>query len=123
MASYKFSFVIKPAVGIAFTKNIEFTERETCIAISCDSADGECTHLLEPEDFAGFSVALIGDPKFKVLDAVQLAVVLGLDEQIDQKVHSIVKPDFVWYDFDSPFYGDKYVESIMGEDGKWIVIN
>jgi hypothetical protein len=123
MASYKFSFVIKPAVGIAFAKNIEFVERETCIAISCDSADGECTHLLEPEDFAGFSVALIGDPKFKVLDAVQLAVVLGLEQLIDQKVHSIVKPDFVWYDFDSPFYGDKYVESIMGEDGKWIVIN
>jgi hypothetical protein len=123
MASYKFSYVVKPATGIAFTRHIEFIERGTCIAINCFSPDGECTHLLEPEDFAGFSIALIGDPKFKVLDAVQLAVVLGLEQLIDQKVHSIVKPDFVWYDFDSPFYGDVYVESSSQPDGTYKRIN
>ena len=120
MGSYKFSYVIKPAVGIAFTKHIEFVERETCIAISCDSSDGECTHLLEPSDNASFVKALGADPKTTVLDAVYAAVEAGQEALIDQKVYSIVKPDFVWYDFDSPFYGDKYTESIMGEDGKWI---
>jgi hypothetical protein len=123
MASYKFSYVIKPAVGIAFTKHIEFVERETCIAISCDSSDGECTHLLEPSDNIAFVKALGADPKTSVLDAVAAAVAAGQEALIDQKVHSIVKPDFVWYDFDSPFYGDKYTESIIGEDGKWVVIN
>jgi hypothetical protein len=56
------------------------------------------------------------------LDAVAAAVAAGQEALIDQKVHSIVKPDFVWYDFDSLFYGDVYTESIMGEDGKWIRI-
>jgi hypothetical protein len=122
MASYKFSYVIKPAVGISFTKHIEFVERETCIAISCDSPDGECTHLLEPSENASFVKALGADPKTAVLDAVAAAVLAGQEALIDEKVHSIVKPDFVWYDFDSPFYGDLYTESVMGEDGKWIRI-
>ena len=120
MASYKFSYVIKPAVGIAFTKHIEFVERETCIAISCDSPDGECAHLLEPSDNASFVKALGADPKTSVLDAVAAAVLAGQGVLVDDKVHSLVKPDFVWYDFDSPFYGDLYTESILGVDGKWI---
>jgi hypothetical protein len=123
MASYKFSYVIKPSVGIAYTKHIVFAERETCIAISCDSSDGECTHLLEPSDNTSFVKALGADSKTSVLDAVAAAVLAGQESLIDQKVHAIVKPDFVWYDFDSPFYGDKYTESIRGEDGQWIVIN
>jgi hypothetical protein len=123
MASFKFSYVAKPAVGIAFTKHIEFVERETCIAISCDSYDAECTHLLEPEDFAQFVRSLGSAPDAEVWDAVIAAVQAGLEELIDEKVHAIVEPAFVWYDFDSPFYGDKYVESVMGEDGNWIRVN
>ena len=123
MASYKFTYVIKPAAGIAFTKHIEFVERETCIAISCDSSDGECTHLLEPEDNGRFVQALGSDPRTTVLDAVRAAVSSGQQALVDNQVHALVKPDFVWYDFDSPFYGDLYVESILGDDGKWIVIN
>ena len=122
MASFKFSYVIKPAVGIAFTNHIEFVERETCIAISCDSYDAECTHLLEPEDFDKFVNSLGSGPGAVVLDAVRAAVQAGREDIVDEKVHAIVEPAFVWYDFDSPFYGDKYVESVMGEDGNWIVV-
>ena len=123
MASYKFSYVIKPAVGIAFTKHIEFVERETCIAISCDSSDGECTHILEPEANASFVRSLGIAEGIGVLDAVKAAVSIGLEGLVDAQVHHLIKPDFVWYDFDSPFYGDKYVESILGDDGKWIRVN
>jgi hypothetical protein len=123
MASFKFSFVVKPATGIAFTKHIELAQRDTCIAIICQSPDGECTHLLEPADYASFAKALVGESKLNVFDAVQLAVGLGQEPLVDEKVHSIVKPDFVWYDFDSPFYGDVYIESILDEDGKWIRVN
>ena len=120
MESFKFSYIIKPASGIAFTKHIEFVERETCIAISCDSYDADCTHLLEPEDFAKFLGSLGIGPDAAVLDAVRATVRVGREDLVDEKVHAIVEPAFVWYDFDSPFYGDKYVESVMGEDGTWI---
>lgn len=123
MATYKFSFLIKPPVGIAITKHIEFVERETCIAISCDSSDGECTHLLEPDDNHRFVKALGATAGTTVLDAVRAAVSAGQEDLIDSQVHSIVKPDFVWYDFDSPFYGDLYVESISQPDGTWKRLN
>ena len=123
MATYKFSFVIKPPVGIATTKHIEFVERETCIAITCDSSDSECTHLLEPEDNARFVKALGAKADTSVLDAVQALVSLGLEALVDAQVHAIVKPDFVWYDYDSPFYGDVYVESISQPDGTWKRLN
>jgi hypothetical protein len=123
MDAYKFSFVIKPAVGIAITKHIEFAERETCIAISCDSSDGECTHLLEPQDNAKFVKSLGVVDGVSVIDAVKAVVSMGLGALVDAQVHAIVKPDFVWYDFDSPFYGDVFIESVLGDDGKWIRVN
>jgi hypothetical protein len=123
MDTYKFSFVIKPPVGIAITKHIEFAERETCIAISCDSADGECTHLLEPEDNAKFVKSLGVVDGISVIEAVKAVVSLGLETLVDAQVHAIVKPDFVWYDFDSPFYGDVFIESVLGDDGKWTRLN
>jgi hypothetical protein len=67
MATYKFSFVIRPPVGIAITKYIEFVERETCIAISFDSSDGECSHLLEPEANARFVMAIGGSAGTNVI--------------------------------------------------------
>lgn len=115
MATYKFSFVIKPPMGISITKHIEFVERETCIAISCDSSDGECTHLLEPEDNASFVMALGGSAGATVLDAAKAAVEMGQQALVDSQVHSIVKPEFVWYDFDSPFYGNVFFESTSSE--------
>jgi hypothetical protein len=123
MDTYKFSFVIKPPVGIAITKHIEFAERETCIAISCDSSDGECTHLLEPEDNAKFIKSLGVVDGVSVIEAVKAAVSIGLEALVDAQVHALVKPDFVWYDFDSPFYGDVFIESVLGDDGKWIRVN
>jgi hypothetical protein len=123
MDTYKFSFVIKPPVGIAITKHIEFAERETCIAISCDSSDGECTHLLEPQDNAKFVKSLGVVDGVSVIDAVKAVVSMGLGALVDAQVHAIVKPDFVWYDFDSPFYGDVFIESVLGDDGKWIRVN
>jgi hypothetical protein len=123
MNTYKFSFVIKPPVGIAITKHIEFAERETCIAISCDSSDGECTHLLEPEDNAKFVRSLGVVDGVGIIEAVKAVVSLGLETLVDAQVHAIVKPDFVWYDFDSPFYGDVFIESVLGDDGKWIRVN
>jgi hypothetical protein len=123
MDTYKFSFVIKPPVGIAITKHIEFAERETCIAISCDSSDGECTHLLEPEDNAKFIKSLGVVDGLSVIEAVKAVVSLRLEALVDAQVHAIVKPDFVWYDFDSPFYGDVYVESISQPDGTYKRIN
>jgi hypothetical protein len=123
MDTYKFSFVIKPPVGIAITKHIEFAERETCIAISCDSSDGECTHLLEPGDNAKFVKSLGVVDGVGVIDAVKAVVSMGLGALVDAQVHALVKPDFVWYDFDSPFYGDVFIESVLGDDGKWIRVN
>jgi hypothetical protein len=123
MDTYKFSFVIKPPIGIAITKHIEFAERETCIAISCDSSDGECTHLLEPEDNAKFVKSLGVVDGVSVIEAVKAAVSIGLEALVDAQVHALVKPDFVWYDFDSPFYGDVFIESVLGDDGKWIRVN
>ena len=111
MATYKFSFVIKPPVGIAITKHIEFVERETSIAISCDSSDGECSHLLEPEDNDRFVMAIGGSAGATVLGAVKAAVEMGQQALVDSAVHSIVKPDFVWYDFDSRIYGNVFFES------------
>ena len=95
------------------TKHIEFAERETCIAISCDSSDGECIHLLEPSKALEFVKTLGFTVDTDLFDAVRAAVENGYFELVDHQVHTISEPDFVWYDFDSPFYGNRF---------KWINI-
>lgn len=122
MESYEFSISVKSLNGSESAKQVEFVEQGSGIKIACVSSDGECVHFLHSRDFASFIKSLGASSETSVIQAVRKLGKLGAGAKVDLQVHSTTKAEFVWYDFDSPYYGNLFDEYIV-KNGKWLKVN
>jgi hypothetical protein len=107
VSKFHFSFCIRPDETSFFYQHVELEEVEGAIQISCDSPDSECVHLLKPGKYSAFLEA-IGQPSAPdVIQGARLAVKKNKRPIVFDAVHELAEVEFTWYDWDSPFYGDK----------------
>ena len=100
---------MRPSDNHYFYQQVEFEDVEAGVQISCDEPDSECVHLLVPERYGAFLEA-IGQPAgLDVIEAARRAVKKNKRPLVFDAVHELAEVKFTWYDWDSPFYGDKGV--------------
>lgn len=88
---------------------MEFENVEGGVQISCYEPDSECVHFLAPEKYGAF-LEVIGQPVgIDVIEAARMAVKKNRRPLVFDAVHELAEVKFTWYDWDSPFYGDKGV--------------
>lgn len=109
MSKFHFSFCIRPDETSFFYQHVEFEEVEGAIQISCDSPDSECVHLLKPGKYKAFLEAIGQASAPDVIQGARLAVKKNKRPEVYDAVHELAEVQFTWYDWDSPFYGDKGV--------------
>lgn len=110
MSKFHFSFCVKPSESRYFYQHVELEEIEGGIQISCDSPDSECVHLFEPGKYEAFSVAIGQSPGTDPISAARAAVKKNKRPLVFDAIHDLAEAKFTWYEWDSPFYGDKGVE-------------
>lgn len=114
MAKFHFSFCVKPTVDSFYYQHVELDEVEGGVQVSCDSPDSECVHLLAPIKFPEFCKAIGQDSISNPIEAARAAVKKNKRPVVFAALHEIAEVKFTWYDWDSPFYGDKGVEVTSG---------
>ncbi len=88
---------------------MEFEAVEGGVQISCNEPDSECVHFLAPEKYGAF-LGAIGQPAgTDIIEAARIAVKKNKRPLVFEAVHELAEVKFTWYDWDSPFYGDKGV--------------
>jgi len=80
------------------------------VQISCDEPKSECVHWLEPEKYVAFLEANCQPAGLDVIEAARLAVKKNKRPVVFKALHELAEVKFSWYDWDSPFYGDKGVQ-------------
>lgn len=109
MATFHFSFCVRPDDKSYFYQQVEFEDVEDGVQISCDEPDSECVHLLSPNKYGEFLEA-IGQPAgMDVIEATKIAVKRNKRPLVFDAVHELAEVKFTWYNWDSSFYGDKGV--------------
>lgn len=108
MARFHFSFRVNPNDDETFFyQHVELETAELGIQISCDSPDSECVHLLEPDKYIDFCKAVGQDSMTDPIEAARAAVKKNKRPGVFAAVHELAEVTFSWYNFESPFYGDK----------------
>lgn len=110
MSKFHFSFCVKPSDETFFYQHVELETVEDGVQISCEAPDSECVHLLAPEKYMEFCKAIGQDSIADPIDAAKAAVKKNKRPIVFDAVHEIAEVKFTWYDWDSPFYGDKGIE-------------
>ena len=93
---------------------MEFEDVDGGVQIRCDAPDSECVHLLSPDKYQVFLQAICQPWAPSVIDGVRLAVKKNKRPLEFDAAHELAEVKFTWYDWDSPFYGDKGVEVEVG---------
>jgi hypothetical protein len=109
MNKFHFSFCVRPSDKTYYYQHVQLEETQDGIEIRCDSPDSECVHLLVPDAFPGFLEAIGAEPGSNVIEAARLAVKRNKRPLVFDELNARSEVKFTWYDWDSPFYGDKGV--------------
>ncbi len=109
MAKFHFSFCVSPENRPYFYQQVEFEDVGGGVQISCNEPDSECVHLLAPDKYEAFLKAIGQPARMDIIEAARTAVKKNKRPLVFDAVHELADVKFTWYDWDSPFYGDKGV--------------
>jgi hypothetical protein len=113
MAKFQFSFCVRPDETSYFYQQVEFEDLDGGVQITCHEPDSECVHLLAPEKYFAF-LEKIGQPaEMEVIEAVKMTVKKNKRRLVFDAVHELADVKFTWYDWNSPFYGDRGSEFVV----------
>lgn len=93
-----------------FYQQVEFEEVDGGVQIRCDSPESECVHFLPPDKYQAFLGAIGQHSAMSVIEGAKVAVRKNKRPLVFEAAHEHAEVKFSWYDWDSPFYGDKAVE-------------